>query len=204
MSLWGKAHASATNKPKYFLDDKDSKYDRTHVYANNQGWVVRAGSPSTGNGNTSADPEILVAIRKLAGATATTGLKHPTITKARWTSAALTHGSGVDISVEVTYDENVKYTAGSAPTIATLKNGSSGGPALTMDRINGKAISGTNHTGNTFRFKGTTNGAGTITIDNNTEMGNKATLTDAITTTALEDASVTLVTALLPGNCVVS
>ena len=47
MALWGKAHASATNKPKYFLDDKDSKYDRTHVYANNQGWVVRAGSPST-------------------------------------------------------------------------------------------------------------------------------------------------------------
>ena len=204
MSLWGKAHASATNKPKYFLDDKDSKYDRTHVYANNQGWVVRAGSPSTGNGNTSADTEILVAIKGLAGATASTGLKHPTITKARWTSAALTHGSGVDISVVVTYDENVKYTAGSAPTIATLKDGSSGGPALTMDRINGAAISGTNHTGNTFRFKGTTNGAGTITIANNTEMGNKATLTDAITTTALEDDSVTLVTALLPGNCVVS
>ena len=204
MALWGKAHASATNKPKYLPDDKNSDYDVTNSYATNSGWVMKAGSAATGNGNTSADPEILVAIRGLAGATASTGLKHPTITKVRWTDAALTHGSGVDISVVVTYDENVKYTAGSAPTIATLKAGSSGGPALTMDRINGKAISGTNHTGNTFRFKGTTNGAGTITIANNTEMGNKATLTDAITTTALEDASVTLVTALLPGNCVVS
>ena len=46
--------------------------------------------------------------------------------------------------------------------------------------------------------------AGTITIANNTEMGNKGTLSDAVSTTALEDASVTLVTALLPGNCVVS
>ena len=204
MALWGKAHASASNKPKYLPDDVNSKYDVTNSYATNSGWVMKAGSAATGNGNTSADPEILVAIKGLAGATASTGLKHPTITKARWTSAALTHGGGVDISVVVTYDENVKYTAGSAPTIATLKDGSSGGPALTMDRINGAAISGTNHTGNTFRFKGTTNGAGTITIANNTEMGNKATLTDAITTTALEDDSVTLVTALLPGNCVVS
>ena len=204
MALWGTAHASASNKPKYLPDNKDSNYDVTACYADQSGWVMRAGSKATGNGNTDADPEILVAIRGLAGATATAGLKHPTITKVRWTDAALTHGSGVDISVEVTYDEQVKFTAGSAPTIATLKDGSSGGPALTMDRIDGAAISGTNHTGNTFRFKGTTNGAGTITIANNTEMGNKATLTDAVSTTALEDASVTLVTALLPGNCVVS
>ena len=204
MALWGTDGDVTTNKPKWCPDDVNSKYDVTTVFANQSGWVRRAGSSATGNGNTDADPEILVAIGGLAGATASTGLKHPTITKVRWTDAALTHGSGVDISVVVTYDENVKFTAGSAPTIATLKDGSGGGPALTMDRINGRAISGTNHTGNTFRFKGTTNGAGTITIDNNTEMGNKATLTDAVTTTALEDASVTLVTALLPGNCVVS
>ena len=204
MALWGTDGDVTTNKPKWCPDDVNSKYDVTTVFANQSGWVRRAGSSATGNGNTDADPEILVAIGGLAGATASTGLKHPTITKVRWTEAALTHGSGVDISVVVTYDENVKYTAGSAPTIATLKDGSAGGPALTMDRINGRAISGTNTTGNTFRFKGTTNGAGTITIANNTEMGNKATLTDAVTTTALEDASVTLVTALLPGNCVVS
>jgi hypothetical protein len=35
-------------------------------------------------------------------------------------------------------------------------------------------------------------------------MGNKASLTDAVSTTALQDASVQLATAVLPGNCVVS
>ena len=102
MALWGKAHASASNKPKYLPDNKNSKYDVTDSYATNSGWVMRAGSVATGNGNKDADPEILVAISGLAGATATAGLKHPTITKVRWTDTALTHGSGVDISVEVT------------------------------------------------------------------------------------------------------
>tara|TARA_Y100000034_G_scaffold62036_1_gene75306 strand:- start:12 stop:629 length:618 start_codon:yes stop_codon:yes gene_type:complete len=205
MALWGTAHASATNKPKYLPDNKNSNYDITHCYADQSGWVMRAGSKATGNGNVNAKPEILVAIKALAGATAATGLKHPTITRARWTSAALTHGSGVDISVSVTWDEQVKYTAGSFPAIATLKGGSAGGPALTLDLIDGVAYHATtNHTGSTFRFKGTTNGAGTITIDNNTAMSNPGTLTDAVSTTALASASYTLVTAVLPGNCVVS
>jgi len=203
MALWGTAHASATNKPKYLPDNKNSNYDITHCYADQSGWVMRAGSKATGNGNVNAKPEILVAIKALAGATAATGLKHPTITRARWTDAALTHaGGGVSISVEVTWDEQVKYTAGTLPTLATVGGGT---PTLTLDLIDGVAYHATtNHTGNTFRFKGLTVSAGTVTIAAATEMGNKASLTDAVSTTALQDASVQLATAVLPGNCVVS
>ena len=205
MPLWGTAHASEDNKPKYLPDDKNSLYDKTHVFANQSGWVVRGGSKATGNGNTAAAPEILVAIRGLAGATATTGLKHPTITRSRWQDAAVTHAAGTNnlLKLDVTWDEQVKFTAGSEPTVAAKKDGS-GSIACTLTHIDGIAISGTHHTGNTFTFTGSTTGTGTYTIANNTEMGNKATLTDAVSTTALEDDSVTLVTATLPGNCVAS
>ena len=63
MPLWGKSATAATNKPKWCPDDTNSSYDVTEVYANNSGWVRKAGTAATGNGNTSADPEILVAIR---------------------------------------------------------------------------------------------------------------------------------------------
>ena len=206
MSLWGKAHASATNKPKYFLDDKDSKYDRTHVYANNQGWVVRAGSRATGNGNTAADPEILVAIRKLAGSTATTGLKHPTITKSRWQDAAVTHAGGTNnlLKLDVTWDEEVAHPAGTLPTFAAKKDGS-GSIALTLSHIDGVAYHATtNNHGSTLTFTGSTTGTGTYTIANNTAMGNRTDVDDHVSGVALEANSGKLTTAVLPGNCVAS
>ena len=191
MPLWGTAHASEDNKPKYLPDDANSNYDKTTVYANQSGWVARAGSKATGNGNTSADPEILVAIRGLAGATATTGLRHPTITNARWLDASITHGTSDNIALEVTWDEQVKYTAGSFPVIATATTVIN----LTLSHIDGEAYHATNNnTGNTFRFTGTTSGAGNYTIANSTAMSNPSTLTDAVSTVALETASYTILT----------
>tara|TARA_R100001377_G_scaffold21313_1_gene11257 strand:+ start:75 stop:785 length:711 start_codon:yes stop_codon:yes gene_type:complete len=67
MSSWGKDPFSADQKPKYLLDNEVTKYRREDAYASNQGWVMRAGSPATGNGNINAAPEILVAIGNLAG-----------------------------------------------------------------------------------------------------------------------------------------
>ena len=80
MSLWGDAHGAATNKPKFLPADEDSDYNRADCYATQEGWVMQAGHPSSGNGNTSADPEVLVASGGLAGATDTTGLRAPTVT----------------------------------------------------------------------------------------------------------------------------
>ena len=47
MALWGKAHASASNKPKFLPTDEDSKYTRADSYATNAGWVMRAGTTAT-------------------------------------------------------------------------------------------------------------------------------------------------------------
>lgn len=64
MSLWGSS-SSDESKPKNLTTT-----EKAEVFANEKGWVVRAGSARTGNGNTSATPEVLVAIGGLATALA--------------------------------------------------------------------------------------------------------------------------------------
>jgi len=129
MPLWGTAHASATNKPKFLPTDEDSKYSRADCMATESGWVMRAGTSATGNGNASADHEVLVAIGGLAGATDTTGLRAPTATNMRFvigTAATtdLTAGSSAQtIQVEITWDEGV--TVAGNPTLA-IANGNQG------------------------------------------------------------------------------
>ncbi len=129
MPLWGTTHDAVTNKPKFLPTDEDSKYTRADCYATNSGWVMQAGHVSSGNGNTSADPEVLVAIGGLAGTSATTGLKVPTVTNMRFvvgTTAAtdLTAGSGATIQVEITWDEGV--TVATANPTLVIANGNQG------------------------------------------------------------------------------
>tara|TARA_Y100000296_G_scaffold2684_1_gene3804 strand:+ start:32 stop:640 length:609 start_codon:yes stop_codon:yes gene_type:complete len=122
MPLWGTTHDAATNKPKFLPASEDSKYNKADVYATQAGWVMEAGHPSSGCGNTSATPEVLVAIGGLAGATDTTGLRAPTITSARFVTS--THAAGTPtITVEVTWDEAV--TVAGTPQL-TLVNGNEG------------------------------------------------------------------------------
>ena len=129
MGLWGTDHAAATNKPKFLPEDENSDYSRADSYATQAGWVMRAGTKASGNGNASADPEVLVAIGGLAGATDTTGLRAPTTTDMRYvigTSATtdLTAGSSATIEVEITWDEGVTV-ATSNPTLV-IANGNQG------------------------------------------------------------------------------
>ena len=129
MPLWGTAHASATNKPKFLPTDEDSDYSRTDAYATQSGWVMQAGHVSSGNGNTGADPEVLVAIGGLAGASSSTGLRAPTTTAMRFiigstSTTDLTAGSSAQtITVEITWDEGV--TVAGSPTLA-IANGNQG------------------------------------------------------------------------------
>ena len=129
MSSWGTAHASATNKPKFLPTDENSKYTRADCMATESGWVMRAGTSATGNGNASADHEVLVAIGGLAGATDTTGLRAPTATSMRFvigtaSTTDLTAGSSAQtIQVEITWDEGV--TVAGSPTLA-IANGNQG------------------------------------------------------------------------------
>ena len=122
MPLWGTAHAAATNKPKFLPADENSKYNKADCYATQAGWVMEAGHVSSGNGNTSATPEVLVAIGDLAGSTDTTGLRAPSITSARFVTTTLAAGTPT-CTVEVTWDEGV--TIAGSPQL-TLANGNEG------------------------------------------------------------------------------
>ena len=131
MPLWGTAHASATNKPKFLPTDEDSDYARADSYATQAGWVMQPGHVSSGNDNTAADPEVLVASGGLAGADATSGLRAPTITSMRFVKGTtattdLTAGDGTQrILVEITWDEEV--TVAGSPQVVVANGNQSGG-----------------------------------------------------------------------------
>ena len=122
MALWGTTAAADNNKPKFLPADEDSDYNKAECYATNAGWVIDGAA--TGNGNTSADPEVLVAIRGLAGASATTGLKTATITSFRFspgTTATTDHTAGSSsqrVSVTITWDEAITVTGNPTVVIA--------------------------------------------------------------------------------------
>ena len=180
MPLWGTSADATTNKPKFCPADANSPYDKTKVFASQAGWVVRG--PATGNGNVGATPEILVAIGGLAGATASTGLKHPTMTK--YTIVTKTaHGTSNNIVFEVAYDEALRYDAGSAATLVLTATAGSNVTA-TLTHMNGVALAN-DLEGNILRFTATSAQADTYSITNNRTMGDPD-LKDAITGTAIE------------------
>ena len=191
MSLWGTTATAATNKPKFLTDDVNSKYDITKVYADNSGWVQRAGTSATGNGNTGANPEVLDAIGGLAGITTSTGLKHPTITRIRWGEAAYT--GAVAVRISVTWDEKIKYVAGSAATIVIVSTGTN--ITATATHIDGVSIAN-GVTGNTVKFAGTTvDQNATLSIAADTAIGDPD-LVDALgANDALSGADATTITA---------
>ena len=194
MPLWGTGAAGATaitNKPKFLPNDANSKYDITKSFATNKGWMMRAGSSATGNGNADADDEILVAIGGLAGTSTSTGLKRPTITRVRWGEAA--YVAATAITVEVTWDELVEYDAGSAATLVVTSTGTN--ITLTATHIDGVAIADELQ-GNTVRFSGTTvDEAATLSLANNLVIGDPD-LKDAVDGTTLNAASKTITSAV--------
>ncbi len=184
MPLWGTSADLTTNKPKWLPNDADSPYDKTKVYATQAGWVVKGAA--TGNGNTSAQEEVLVAIRGLAGKSATTGLKHPTMTNFRVLTYG-DHGTSGNITFEIIFDESITYTAGSVATFL-LTASAGGNVTASVTHLNGVAIA-TGGTGNRLRFTATSGAAGTFTLADDVAMGNRTDLSDTISTTALEAAS---------------
>ena len=112
MPLWGNSD-SDESKPKWLTDDQ-----KKEVYANTEGWVVEAGSTMTGNNNTSAAPEILVAIGNL-----TTNIGAADVTEVEWITTAADRSAGFTLSVRVRYNEAVTVTG--SPTLA-VTNGNQG------------------------------------------------------------------------------
>ena len=190
MSLWGTSDSAITNKPKFLTDDANSDYDITKSYASNKGWMMR-NSSATGNDNTSADDEILVAIGGLAGTSTSTGLKRPTITRVRFGESAYT--GAVAITVEVTWDEKIKYVAGTAGTVVVVSTGTN--ITCTATHIDGVSIAD-GLQGNTVRFTGTTvDQNATLSIADNTVLGDPD-LKSIDTSTVLNAASKTITAAV--------
>lgn len=125
MSGWG-ATDSDESKPKWLTADQ-----KEDVFANSSGWVVKAGSTMTGNGNTSATPEVLVALGSLA-----TSLGQATIDAVDWESTAFDVSDGGTLKVNVHYNEEITV-AGASPLMYVANNQAGGGSAssvtLTMD-----------------------------------------------------------------------
>ena len=193
MPLWGTSADAATNKPKWCPDDANSDYDITKVFASQSGWVRRAGTAASGNGNTSAQEEVLVAIGGLAGATASTGLHHPTLTNFRVITKA-DHGTSGNIVFEMTFDEKIKYVAGTAPRYV-LDGAAGSNVNADVTHIDGTAITN-NLTGNVLRFTATSAAATTYTLNDDITLGNRTSLKDNVTSTSIEAAMTTLTSAI--------
>jgi hypothetical protein len=105
MALWGKQNA-VESRPKHLPDDSNSPHGREFVTATTRGWVMQPGvaSAATGNDNTSADPEILVAIRNLS-----TALKSSNLMSVDFTAAA--YADAADFDLTLTFDENITVTS---------------------------------------------------------------------------------------------
>jgi hypothetical protein len=190
MPLWGNTAAAATNKPKFLTDDANSDYDITRSYASSSGWMMR-NSSATGNGNVDADDEVLVAIGGLAGTSTSTGLGRPTITRVRFGESSYT--GAVAITVEVTWDEKLKYVAGSPGTLAVVSTGTN--ITCTATHIDGVSITD-GLQGNTVRFAGTTvDQNATLSIADDTVIGDPD-LKSIDTSTALNAASKTITAAV--------
>ena len=146
MGLWGTAHASADNKPKYLPEDENSKYTKGNAYATQAGWVMQAGTAATGNDNANATPEVLVAIGDLAGADATSGLRAPTVTDMRFVTSSLVNGGSKTMTVEITWDEAVTVVGSPQVVVANGNESSDGDGNATL------TYTATGSTANRARF----------------------------------------------------
>tara|TARA_Y100001934_G_scaffold273556_1_gene364057 strand:- start:291 stop:881 length:591 start_codon:yes stop_codon:yes gene_type:complete len=112
MPLWGNSDADES-KPKNL-----TTAEKKEVYATASGWVREAGSALSGNNNTSATPELLVAISALS-----TNLGAADVTEVEWITTAADKSEGFTLSVRVRYNEAVAVTGN--PTLA-VTNGNQG------------------------------------------------------------------------------
>ena len=116
MALWGKQNAVAS-KPKHLPEDSNAPHGREFCAATTTGWVMQPGvaSAATGNDNTSADPEILVAIRNLSEQMASANLLSIDYTAGAYADAAT-------FDLVLTFDENITFTSAAYSANQTVTN----------------------------------------------------------------------------------
>ena len=170
MPLWG-ATDSDESKPKNL-----TTAEKKEVFANSSGWVREAGSALTGNDNTSATPEVLVAIGGL-----TTSLGAADITDIEFVTTAFDKSDGGNIDMLVRFNEPVDVT-GTPQFLITNQTSSSRN--ITCNYLSG---TGTNEL--TFRktiaaANAATNANDVLKVVTNPVSLNSGTIKDAGTNTA--------------------
>ena len=116
MPLWGATDADES-KPKNL-----TATEKKEVFANASGWVREAGSALSGNDNTSATPEVLVAIGGL-----TTSIGAADITEYEFITTAFDKSDGGNIDVRVRFNEAVDVTGTPRVSITNGNQGSGSG-----------------------------------------------------------------------------
>jgi len=109
MPLWRKS-TSVESRPKWLPDDTnatDSGGSREEAFATTGGWALRPGQGNSGNDNTSAQPEVLVAIRNLSGT-----LGAANLLSVDWdATTTLAHDGSGRFDMVYTFDEVVTVTS---------------------------------------------------------------------------------------------
>jgi len=126
MGLWG-ATDGDESQPKWLTDAEKLK-----VFATTKGWMLEAGATESGNDNTAADPEVLVAIGDLSEST---GLNTADILTIDWNSTTADKSDGFTLGVTVRWNEAVEVNStGGVPYVSVTNSnagsGSGRGPHL--------------------------------------------------------------------------
>ena len=177
MSLWG-ATDSDESKPKNL-----TTAEKKLVFANSSGWVLEAGSSLSGNNNTSATPEVLVAIGEL-----TTSIGAADITEIEWITTAFDKSAGFSLSVRARFNEAVDVdTSGGTPYLAVTNGNQGSGSGRGPHNLAYASGTGTNELVFTLAIaaaNAATNAGDILAIGTNPMNLNSGTIKDAGTNTA--------------------
>ena len=177
MSLWG-ATDSDESKPKNL-----TTAEKKQVFANSSGWVLEAGSSLSGNNNTSATPEVLVAIGEL-----TTSIGAADITEIEWITTTADKSAGFSLSVRARFNEAVDVdTSGGTPYLAVTNGNQGSGSGRGPHNLPYASGTGTNELVFTLAIaanNAATNADDVLSIGANAMNLNSGTIKDAGTNTA--------------------
>ena len=177
MSLWG-ATDSDESKPKNL-----TTAEKKLVFANSSGWVLEAGSSLSGNDNTSATPEVLVAIGEL-----TTSIGAADITEIEWITTTADKSAGFSLSVRARFNEAVDVdTSGGTPYLAVTNGNQGSGSGRGPHNLPYASGTGTNELVFTLAIaaaNAATNADDVLSIGANAMNLNSGTIKDAGTNTA--------------------
>ena len=172
MSLWGN-----DIKPKNLTDA-----EKKEVYATKQGWVREAGSILSGNGNTSADPEVLVAISNLSA-----NMGSANITEIEFVTTSFDKSDGGNIDVRVRFKEAVTVTGTPQLTItndtpsrnltADYLSGSTTNELIFRETI--AAANAATNAGDVLSIGANAMGLNSGTVKDTNESGTNATITNS-------------------------